>query len=267
MLQGKAPVIASFDPSFYACWEGCGANSVRKALIELGFTDAEETAIGATIVKREYERMLREAKQDVIITSACASLNLLIEKHFPELRQYLAPVVSPMIAHAMDIKRRMPEAKVVFIGPCVAKSRSTREHALTRSSRSRSLTRCAYPPALRSSTNSVKASRQGAQLPGHGRHNKKHGYTRHGLSVHCDKRPEKLHECAKRPPKRQYPQVLYRACHVRRKLHRRPHYGKVHKLSDPAYILCLEQCRQGGFRRSAAGAGTAQDAVYRNPGA
>ena len=87
MLQGEAPVIASFDPSFYACWEGCGANSVRKALIELGFTDAEETAIGATIVKREYERMLREAKQDVIITSACASLNLLIEKHFPELRQ------------------------------------------------------------------------------------------------------------------------------------------------------------------------------------
>lgn len=62
MLQGEAPVIASFDPSFYACWEGCGANSVRKALIELGFTDAEETAIGATIVKREYERMLREAK-------------------------------------------------------------------------------------------------------------------------------------------------------------------------------------------------------------
>ena len=65
MLQGKAPVIASFDPSFYACWEGCGANSVRKALIELGFTDAEETAIGATIVKREYERLLREAKQRI----------------------------------------------------------------------------------------------------------------------------------------------------------------------------------------------------------
>ena len=45
MLVGEAPVIASFDPS-YACWEGCGANSVRKALKRLGFTDAEETAIG-----------------------------------------------------------------------------------------------------------------------------------------------------------------------------------------------------------------------------
>lgn len=121
MLQTSGKVIASVDPSFYACWEECGINSLRKALIELGFTDAEETAIGATMVKREYERLLREAQQDIIITSSCASVNLLIEKHFPELRQYLAPVVSPMIAHAMDIKRRMPDAKVVFIGPCVAK--------------------------------------------------------------------------------------------------------------------------------------------------
>lgn len=121
MLEGTAPVIASVDPSFYACWADCGINSVRKALKELGFTDAEETAVGATIVKREYERILREQTQDIIITSACASLNLLIEKHFPELRQYLAPVVSPMIAHAMDIKRRIPGVKVVFIGPCVAR--------------------------------------------------------------------------------------------------------------------------------------------------
>ena len=121
MLAGSAPVIASIDPSFFAVWDDCGINSMRKALKALGFADAEETAIGATIVKREYERLLREAKQDVIISSSCSSINLLIEKHFPELRQYLAPVVSPMIAHAMDIKRRVPDAKVVFIGPCVSK--------------------------------------------------------------------------------------------------------------------------------------------------
>ena len=108
---------------------------------------------------------------------------------------------------------------------------------MMRSSRLRNLIRCAYLPALRLSTNSAKASPAGRAAPSHGRHNKKHGYTRHGLSVHRDKRSEKLHERAKRPPKRQYPQVLYRACHVRRKLHRRPHYGKVHKFPDPAYIL------------------------------
>ncbi len=121
MLQGSAPVIASVAPSFYACWEGCGKNSIRKALRELGFADAEETAIGATVVKREYEHMLKVGQQDVIISSCCPSVNLLVEKHFPDLKQYLAPVVSPMIAHAKDIKKRIPDAKVVFIGPCVSK--------------------------------------------------------------------------------------------------------------------------------------------------
>ena len=121
MLQSDAPVIASVDPSFYACWDKCGINSITKALKELGFTDAEETARGATLVKREYEKQIANKEQSVIISSSCHSVNLLIEKHYPELRKYLSPVVTPMIAHAMDIKKRIPEAKVVFIGPCVAK--------------------------------------------------------------------------------------------------------------------------------------------------
>lgn len=120
MLHGEAPVIASVEASFYACWEGCGINSVTKALKQLGFADAEETARGGTQVKWEYERILREGEQDVIISSACPSVNLLIEKHFPELKNCLAPVALPMVAHAMDIKKRIPNAKVVFIGPCVA---------------------------------------------------------------------------------------------------------------------------------------------------
>ncbi|MBQ8765860.1 MAG: histidine kinase, partial [Clostridia bacterium] len=35
--------------------------------------------------------------------------------------EYLADVISPMQAHCMDIKKRFPKAKTVFIGPCVAK--------------------------------------------------------------------------------------------------------------------------------------------------
>ncbi len=121
MIQSGAPVIASVDPSFYACWDKCGINSITKALKELGFTDAEETARGATLVKREYEKQIVNKEQDIIISSSCHSINLLVEKHYPDLRKYLSPVVSPMIAHAIDIKKRIPEAKVVFIGPCVAK--------------------------------------------------------------------------------------------------------------------------------------------------
>ena len=121
MLQGEDPVIVSLAPSFIANYEGVGIDSMRKALKKLGFADVEETAIGATIVKTEYERMLAEDHKDVIISSCCHSANLLIQKYFPGALPYLADVLSPMLAHCQDIKRRIPNAKTVFIGPCVAK--------------------------------------------------------------------------------------------------------------------------------------------------
>ena len=121
LLQSGAPVIASLAPSFVANYDGVGIEAVRRALKKLGFADVEETAVGATIVKTEYERMLREEDRDVVITSCCHSVNLLIQKYFPALLPYLADVLSPMQAHCKDIKKRIPGAKTVFIGPCVAK--------------------------------------------------------------------------------------------------------------------------------------------------
>ena len=120
-LQAQEKVIVSLAPSFIANYGGAGINSMRKALKKLGFYDVEETAIGATIVKNEYERMIKEDDRDIIITSCCHSINLLIQKYFPAELEYLADVVSPMQAHCMDIKKRHPDAKTVFIGPCVAK--------------------------------------------------------------------------------------------------------------------------------------------------
>ena len=121
LLQSGDPVVVSLAPSFIANYEGVGIESMRRALKKLGFFDVEETAIGATIVKNEYERMLREEDRDIIITSCCHSINLLIQKYYPASLEYLADVMSPMQAHCADIKKRMPGAKTVFIGPCVAK--------------------------------------------------------------------------------------------------------------------------------------------------
>ena len=121
LLQSGDPVVVSLAPSFIANYEGIGIGSMRRALKKLGFFDVEETAIGATIVKNEYERMLKEEDRDIIITSCCHSVNLLIQKYFPASLEYLADVMSPMQAHCADIKKRMPGAKTVFIGPCVAK--------------------------------------------------------------------------------------------------------------------------------------------------
>ncbi len=129
LIGSGEPVIASLAPSFIANYDGVGIESMREALKKLGFHDVEETAIGATMVKREYDRMLRDENRDIVISSCCHSINLLIRKYFPEQLPYLADVVSPMVAHCIDIKRRIPNAKTVFIGPCVAKKDEADQHS------------------------------------------------------------------------------------------------------------------------------------------
>ncbi len=120
-IQSGDPVIVSLAPSFIANYDGVGIESMREALKKLGFYDVEETAIGATMVKNEYERMLCEDERDILISSCCHSVNMLIQKYFPSALEYLADVMSPMQAHCADIKKRYKNAKTVFVGPCVAK--------------------------------------------------------------------------------------------------------------------------------------------------
>lgn len=129
LLMSGEPVVASIAPSFIANYEGTGIEEMRSALKKLGFFDAEETALGATMVKTEYERLLHEEKRDIVISSCCHSVNLLIQKHFPELLPHLADVMTPMQAHCSDIKRRIPNAKTVFIGPCVSKKDEAENYA------------------------------------------------------------------------------------------------------------------------------------------
>lgn len=121
MIKSGEKVFVSIAPSFVANYDGAGIEAMEKALKQLGFAGAEETAVGATIVKTEYERLIREEKRDIIISSCCSSINLLIQKYYPQALPYLADVLSPMQAHCLDIKKRYPDAKTVFIGPCVAK--------------------------------------------------------------------------------------------------------------------------------------------------
>lgn len=128
LLGSGDPVVVSLAPSFIANYDGVGIESMKEALKKLGFYDVEETAIGATIVKTEYERICAEQSRDILITSCCHSVNLLIQKHFPTLIPFLVDVMSPMQAHCKDIKKRIPNAKTVFIGPCVAKKDEAQQY-------------------------------------------------------------------------------------------------------------------------------------------
>ena len=119
LLRGGVPVIASVSPTFAAYYR-TGFDALRHGLLQLGFTKAEETTVGAALVQKEYERLLLEGEQDVIITSACHTVNLLIRKYYPELLPCLAPVVTPMEAHKKQLCAADPQAKVVYIGPCLS---------------------------------------------------------------------------------------------------------------------------------------------------
>jgi len=127
-LQSGAELYVSVAPSFAAAFPDVSFAALRDALLALGFCDAEETALGATMVKQEYEQLIATKAQPVIISSCCHSINMLVQKYFPDLVGTLAKVATPMMAHGMSLHRRHPEGKVVFVGPCISKKAEAREY-------------------------------------------------------------------------------------------------------------------------------------------
>jgi iron only hydrogenase large subunit-like protein len=85
-----------------------------------------ETALYADLITMkeafEYDEHVKSAS-DFMITSCCCPVWIkLIENKYSELIEHISPSVSPMIASGRVIKSLDPNAKVVFIGPCIAKN-------------------------------------------------------------------------------------------------------------------------------------------------
>lgn len=121
MIASGKPVYASIAPSFVANYDGADLSSMSKSLKKLGFTDVAETAIGATIVKKQYEEIIRSGETKAVISSCCHTVNTLIQKNYPEAIPYLAKVMSPMQAHCTKLREDYPDSYIVFIGPCISK--------------------------------------------------------------------------------------------------------------------------------------------------
>jgi PAS domain S-box-containing protein len=127
MLAGGGQTVASVAPSFASAFGVQSFSIMRLAIAKLGFAYAEETAIGAEAVSAAYVRLLETHAYKNFITSACPAINRMIQVYHPGALKYLAPVDSPMTAHGKLLKERFPNAKVAFIGPCIAKKREAAE--------------------------------------------------------------------------------------------------------------------------------------------
>lgn len=127
LLQKSDKVIASVAPAFVASFGLSSFEPMRAALKAIGFYDAFETSEGAAAVTAEYKKLLASGKYENFITSACPAVNRAIELYHHDALKYLAPVDSPMVAHAKILKKRYEGADIVFVGPCIAKKREAKE--------------------------------------------------------------------------------------------------------------------------------------------
>ena len=130
LLKSSEKVAATVAPSFISSLGQTDFSVLRIALAKLGFAVAEETAVGAQAVTEEYKKVLQKGEMRNFITSACPAACRLIQMYYPKALPYLAPVDSPMVAHAKMLRRNDPNLKIVFIGPCIAKKREADEHAI-----------------------------------------------------------------------------------------------------------------------------------------
>ncbi len=103
---------------------------VKSALLKLGFKEVLEAALGADktieLEALEYQERLAHGEQ-LMTSSCCPAYVAAVEKEKPNFSSYISTTQSPMAQVAKMIKRNNPEAKVAFIGPCIAKKEEGRK--------------------------------------------------------------------------------------------------------------------------------------------
>ena len=125
------PTIAIVAPSFPAEFTEVSPLKLCGALKRLGFSKVIEVGAGADLVAQSYRKLVSQNPHKSYIATTCPAIIGYVEKYFPELVQYLAPIVSPMIATAR-VARRMygRDIPIIFIGPCIAKKGEIRSQSI-----------------------------------------------------------------------------------------------------------------------------------------
>lgn len=129
LIEKDDRVIVSLAPSFASEFYNVSTGQLVAALKKLGFYAVSETAIGADLVSRDIANDIKNARdksggQKLFLSSACSAVVLHIKRYAPDFIPYLNDRASPMLAHALLLRKMYGKnTSVVFIGPCSAKKR------------------------------------------------------------------------------------------------------------------------------------------------
>jgi len=129
LLSKEKDVIAIVAPSYVAEFEEIPDTALFAGMLKkLGFHQLFEVGMGADLVAEAYEKRINSNSGAGYINSDCPAIVSFVEKYHPDLIASLMPVVSPMVATVRYIREvNQSRAKIVFIGPCVAKKEESDE--------------------------------------------------------------------------------------------------------------------------------------------
>jgi len=131
-IEQKQEVVAMVAPALFGQYDVHPAK-VMKAIELIGFSKVVEVARGAEITTRnETEELLHRLGEGApfMTTSCCPSYVELTRKHVEGLKPFVSDTASPMQYTAEMVKKENPNAKTVFIGPCVAKRKEAFDNEL-----------------------------------------------------------------------------------------------------------------------------------------
>ena len=123
MIKNGEKVVAMIAPAIDGQFPGSLAQ-VKAAIKKAGFYDVVEVSEGAAITAANEAEELHEKitkGEGFMTTSCCAAYMELIYKHIPYLKDRHSTSLSPMGYTIKVIQEKYPDAKMVFIGPCLAK--------------------------------------------------------------------------------------------------------------------------------------------------
>ncbi|WP_289054610.1 monomeric [FeFe] hydrogenase [Carboxylicivirga marina] len=119
----KEKTVAMVAPAILSQFKASSAQ-ILNSIKAVGFDEVMEVAEGANMTTdHETNELLERLNSGAtfMTTSCCPSYIEFSEKHAPELKPFISDTPSPMAYTAMLAKKRFPEHKAVFIGPCLAK--------------------------------------------------------------------------------------------------------------------------------------------------
>ena len=124
-LKEGGEIIAEIAPAYIGQFGNAGPKKVKAALMELGFSEVSEVALGADMgavtEAHHYVEEVVNGDLPFLLTSCCPSWSMLAKLYFPDMADKVSSALTPMVATARTIKKKHPIAKVVFVGPCASK--------------------------------------------------------------------------------------------------------------------------------------------------